>query len=169
VTRLERWLVGPLLLIALSSGCSSTPKTASPTHAQSRSGFGQSLSLTLTLGSALTAGDTSVKAQFALTNKGSSTFEGCFGPSWGVSVIEGGHNAGNAVSAEHPQCVEKLKLLAGQTIVWSKTVPINDLRAGTAKVTGWAKVIDPAACKQSVGCHEVSIASPLMTVPVGKK
>jgi hypothetical protein len=169
--RADRWLVAGVLVTIAAIGCTSGTKTVSepPASARPKSTFGQSLSLAVTLGSALTAGDTAVTVKFALTNKGSAVFEGCFGPSWGVSVIEGGHNSGHAVSAEYPRCEERLELLAGQTIVWSKTVPLNDLRAGTAKVTGWVKVVDPAACDQRVGCHEVSIPSPLMTVPVGRK
>jgi hypothetical protein len=123
----------------------------------------------MSLGSALAEGDTSVTAKFALTNNGSAVFEGCFGPSWGVSVIEGGHDAGHVARVEHPSCVERLTLLPGQTIVWSKTVPLTTLRAGTAKVTGWVKVVDPAACDPRYGCHETSVASPLMTMAVGKR
>jgi hypothetical protein len=160
------------VLVAMASvGCTSGTQTVSQTPAGTRpkSSFGQNLSLGVTLGSALTAGDTAMTAKFALTNNGSTVFEGCFGPSWGVSVIVAGHNSGNAVSADYPRCDEKLKLLANQTIVWSKAVPLNNLRAGTAKVTGWVKLVDPAACDQRTGCREVSIASPLMTLEVGPK
>ena len=108
-----------------------------------------------------------VTAKFTLRNNGAKSFEGCFGPSWGVSVIEGGHDAGLLVRVEHPSCDERFTLLPGQEIVWSKKVPLNKLRAGTAKVTGWVKVVDPAACDPSSGCHEVSVASPMMTVAVG--
>ena len=59
-------------------------------------GFGQSLSLAMSLGSALAVGDTSVTAKFTLTNNGSAAVDGCFGPSWGVSVIVGGHDAGHS-------------------------------------------------------------------------
>ena len=115
------------------------------------------------------AGDTAATANFALTNTGSAIFDGCFGQSWGLSVIVAGHYAGYDVSADHPRCDEKLTLLAGQTIVWSKKVPLNDLREGTAKVTGWVKVIDPATCAQPKGCREVSVPSPLMTLTVGAR
>ncbi len=121
----------------------------------------------MSLGSALAAGDTSVTAKFALTNNGPAAFEGCFGPSWGVSVIVEGHDAGHLVRVEHPSCVEKLTLLSGQRIVWSKTVPLSHLRSGTAKVTGWVKVVDPAACDPHSGCRETSIATPLMATTVG--
>jgi hypothetical protein len=124
----------------------------------------------MSLGSAPAAGDTSVTAKFALTNNGSAVFEGCFGPSWGVAVVVGGHDAGYLVSVDHPGCVEKLTLLPGQKIVWSKAVPLSKLRAGTAKVTGWAKVIDPAACDvRGGGCHEVSVPTQLMTVAIGER
>jgi hypothetical protein len=106
-------------------------------------------------------------AKFALTNNGSAVFEGCFGPSWGVSVIVGGHDAGHLVSVDHPSCAERVTLLPRQTILWSKSVPLSNLRAGTAKVTAWVKVVDPAACDPRYGCHEVSVATPSMTVAVG--
>jgi hypothetical protein len=115
------------------------------------------------------AGDAAVTANFALTNTGSAVFDGCFGQSWGVSVIVGGHYAGYDVSVDHPRCDEKLTLLAGQTIVWSKKVPLNELREGTAKVSAWVKVIDPATCARPTGCREVSVASPLMTLAVGAR
>ena len=127
----------------------------------------QSLSLAMSLGGALKAGETSATAEFALTNNGSASFDGCFGPSWGVSVIvEGVHDAGYLVHVDHPSCEEKFALLPGQKIVWSKKVPLNNLRAGTAKVTGWVKLVDPA-CDQFHACHETSVASPLTTVAVG--
>jgi hypothetical protein len=123
----------------------------------------------MSLGSALRAGDRAVTANFALKNEGSSTFDGCFGPSWGVSVITGGHDAGQIVRSDHPSCDERLTLLPGQTIVWSKKVPLSNLRSGAAKVTGWVKVLDPAACGPRTGCREISIPSPSTTVSVGEK
>ena len=123
----------------------------------------------MSLGNAPAAGDTSVTATFTLTNNGSADFEGCFGPSWGVSVIVDGHDAGQLVRAEHPTCDERFKLLPRQTIVWSKKVPLSNLRAGTAKVTGWVKIVDPAACDPRYGCRESSVASPLMTMAIGKR
>ena len=158
------------MAFALAS-CSSGTHAAAPTPATARppSSFGRGLSLAVSLGSALRAGDTAVTANFALTNEGSAVFDGCFGQSWGLSVIVGGHYAGYDVGVDHPRCDEKLTLLAGQTIVWSKKVPLNELREGTAKVTGWVKVIDPATCAQRSGCREVSVASPLMTLPVGAR
>jgi hypothetical protein len=160
-----------MLVVMAAVGCSSTPQTvaATPAAAKPKSSFGQGLSLAMSFGSALAAGDTSVTAKFALTNDGSAAFEGCFGPSWGVSVIVNGHNAGHLVRADYPSCDERFKLVPRQTIVWSKAVPLTHLRAGTAKVTGWVKVVDPASCDPRYGCHEVSVASPLMTVAVGAK
>src|SRR5262245_14403586 len=156
----RKWLCVSVLLAIAAVGCTSATKTVpqTPVAARPNARFGQDLSLGVTLGSALAAGNTAVTAKFALTNNGSAVFEGCFGPSWGVSVIVGGHNAGYMVGSDHPSCVERLTLLPRQTIVWSKTVPLNNLRPGTAKVTGWVKVVDPAAC-QRYGCHEVSVAS----------
>ena len=163
--------LGLALVAFAAAGCSSTapPASAPPAAAKPKSSFGQSLSLAMTLPGALTARDASMTARFALTNKGTATFEGCFGPSWGVSVIAGGHDAGQIVRAEHPNCVEKLTLLPNQTIVWSKTVSLSSPRAGTAKVTGWVKVVDPASCNPRYGCHEVSVATPLMTVSIGER
>ena len=124
----------------------------------------------MSLGGGLAAGDTSVTAAFALTNNGSSTFEGCFGPAWGVSVIvEGGHDAGYLVRAERPTCEEKLTLLPRQKIAWSKKVPLSDLRAGTAKVTGWVKLVDPATCDPHYGCRDTSVASGVMTLAIGQR
>ena len=164
--RSRNWLGGLLLVTIGAAGCTS-PTSAAPEVAPAKSSFGQSLSLAMSLGSALTVGDTSVTAKFTLTNNGSAALDGCFGPSWGVSVIAGGHDAGHIVRVEHPSCVERFALLPRQTIVWTKKVPLSDLRGGTAKVTGWVKVVDPAKCDPSYGCHEVSVASPMMTVAVG--
>jgi hypothetical protein len=147
-------------------GCTAAAPPAAPPP---QSSFGNGLSLALSLGDALEAGDTSVTAEFALTNNGSAAFDGCFGPAWGVSVIVDGHNAGHVVRADHPKCEERLTLLPRQTIVWSKKVPLSNLRAGPAKVTGWVRVVDPAACDPQRGCRDVSIASKLMTVAVGKR
>jgi len=160
---------GVTLVASLVVGCTapSPAAPATPQKARPKSSFGQSLSLAMSLAGALAVGDRSATAQFALTNNAATTFEGCFGPSWGVSVIAGGHDAGHLVRAEHPTCVERLTLLPRQKIVWSKKVPLNDLRGGTAKVTGWVKVLDPTACDERYGCHEVSIATPLMTMPIG--
>ena len=166
----RKWLGGLALCAVAAAGCTSaTPApSATPAAARPRSSFGQSLSLAMSLGTAPAAGDTSVKANFTLTNNGSATFDGCFGPAWGVSVIgEGGHDAGHLVRAEQPGCEEKFTLLPGQKIAWSKKVPLNNLRPGTAKVTGWVKLVDPAACDQARGCHETSVASPLTTIAVG--
>jgi hypothetical protein len=161
---LRRWLGGIVLGAIAAVGCTS----ATPAVAPPRSSFGQSLSLSMSLGSALVVGDTSVKADFTLRNNGSTVFDGCFGPSWGVSVIVGGeHDAGHLVRVDHPSCDERFTLLPGQTIAWSKKVPLNNLRAGTAKVTGWVKVVDPAACDQARGCHEESVASQVMTIAIG--
>jgi hypothetical protein len=160
------------LIAAVGWGCTSASQPGSatpPAAARPKSSFGQSLSLAVSLGRALSVGNTSVPARFALTNKGSATFEGCFGPSWGVSLIVGGHDAGHLVRVEHPRCDEKLTLLAGQTIVWSKTVPLGTLRSGTAKVTGWVKLVDPSACDPRYGCREASVASPVTTVAVGER
>jgi hypothetical protein len=167
----RKWFGGLVLVVIAAMGCTSaTPAvSAKPAVARPRSSFGQSLSLSMSLGSALAVGDTSVTAKFTLTNNGSAVFEGCFGPSWGVSVIVGGHNAGHTVRVEYPNCDERLSLLPGQKIVWSKTVPLRTLRAGMAKVTGGVKVVDPAACDQRYGCHEVSVASQLMTIAIGEK
>jgi hypothetical protein len=150
-------------------GCASaTPAASTPSApARPKSSFARNLSLGVTLGRALTEGDTAVTAKFSLTNNGSSTFDGCFGPSWGVSVIVGGHDAGHVISGARPGCDERFTLLPRQSIVWSRAVPLSDLRAGTANVTAWVKVVDPAVCDRGSGCHEVSVASPSMTVAVG--
>ena len=161
----RKWLGGLLLAALASAGCrSSTPAAVPP-----RSSLGQSLSLAMSFGGGLKAGDASAMAEFALTNKGSASFDGCFGPSWGVSVIlEGVHDAGHIVRADHPSCDERFALLPGQTIVWSKKVPLNDLRAGSAKVTGWVRLVDPA-CDPYHDCHETSVASSPMTVAIGER
>ena len=171
---MQRWLGGLALVMIAGAGCSSAAPAASTTPTQTaarpKSSFGQALSLAMSMGSPLSARQTSVAAKFALTNNGSAAFDGCFGPSWGVSVIVlGGHDAGHIARAEHPTCNERFQLLPRQTIVWSKTVPLAGLHAGTAKVTGWVKVVDPAACDQRYGCREVSVASPLMTVAIGER
>ena len=154
------------MLAAISAvGCASA-KTAAE---QPRPRVGQNLNLAVSLKSALMVGDTSVTAEFSLVNNGPAAFDGCFGPSWGISVIvEGGRDAGHLVRADHPSCVEKFTLLPAQKIVWSKKVPLETPSAGTAKVTGWVKIVDPA-CDQYRGCHETSIASPLMTISVGQR
>ncbi len=124
----------------------------------------------MSLGNGLAAGSTSVTAAFALTNNGPAAFDGCFSPSWGVSVIVGGaYDAGHFVRVSHPSCDEKFTVLPGQKIVWSKKVPLADLRSGVAKVTGWVKLVDPATCDPSRGCHETSIASPPVTVAIGER
>jgi len=159
------WLSAVVLAGVTAVGCSSAKPAAEPP----RPTIGQSLSLAVALKSALTVGDATVTADFSLTNNGAAAFDGCFGPSWGTSVIvEGGRDAGHLVRADHPSCVEKFKLLPAQKIVWSKKVPLGTLSAGTAKVTGWVKLVDPA-CDQYRGCHETSIASPLMMVSVGQR
>ena len=168
----RKWL-GALALGAIAAaGCSSAaPATPTPaTTTAARPKFGQNLSLAVSLGRGLAAGDTSVTAAFTLTNNGSSTFDGCFGPAWGVSVIvEGGHDAGHLVRRERPTCEEKLTLLPGQKITWSKKVPLSDLGAGTAKVTGWVKLVDPATCDPHFGCRDTSVASRVMTVAIGER
>jgi hypothetical protein len=167
----RKWFGGLALVAIAAVGCTSaTPAvSATPEVARPRSSFAQNLSLAMSLGSALAVGDTSVTAKFTLTNKGSAVFEGCFGPSWGVSVIVGGLDAGHLVSADYPSCDERFTLLPGQEIVWSKRVPLSTLRAGMAKVTGWVKVVDPAACDQRYGCHEASVASQLMKIAIGER
>ena len=168
---LRKWLGGLVLGAIAALGCTSANPavSATPAVARPRSSFGQSLSLAMSLGS-VAVGDTSVKADFSLTNNGSTVFDGCFGPSWGVSVIVGGeHDAGHLVRVEHPSCDERFTLLPGQKIAWSKKVPLGNLRAGTAKVTGWVKVVDPASCDQRYGCHEASVASRLMTIAIGER
>jgi hypothetical protein len=160
-------LLGAIVVVGTIAGtsCASAPSAA---PAAARPSFGQSLSLAVSLGTALAAGDTSVKADFTLTNNGSATFDGCFGPAWGVSMIgEGGHDAGHLVRAGHPGCDERFTLLPGQKIAWSKKVPLDDLRPGITKVTGWVKLVDPAACDQARGCRETSVASRLMTMAIG--
>ena len=104
----------------------------------------------MVLGSALTARATSVTAEFTLTNNGSTAFDGCFGPSWGVSVIVGGADApGPLVRAEHPSCAESPTLLPGQQIVWSKKVPLSNLSARHGESHRLGEVVDPAACDPS--------------------
>ncbi|HTR04439.1 MAG TPA: hypothetical protein VMN82_14705 [Thermoanaerobaculia bacterium] len=164
-----RWLASLALVIPAIAACSSATPAASAQPARPKSTFGQNLSLGVTLGRALTEGDPSATAKFALTNNGSTAFGGCFGPSWGVSVIVGEHDAGYVTSSARPQCTDRFTLAPGQTIVWSKPVPLSSLRAGTARVTAWVKVIDPVACDQRQDCHEVSVASPTMTVAVGAR
>jgi hypothetical protein len=163
----RRWLGGLVLAATAAVGCSSA--AAAPPVKQSRQSFGNSLSLAISLESALAVGDKSVMAKFALTNNGPEAFNGCFGPAWGLSVIVGGHNAGHAVRADYPSCEEKLTLLPHQTIVWSKRVPFSDLRAGLAKVTGWVRIVDPTACDPHYGCRDVSVASKSMSVPIGER
>lgn len=161
-----------MLCAIAAAGCTSATPAASatPSVARPRSSFGQSLSLAMSAGRAVAVGDASMTAAFTLTNNGSAVFDGCFGPSWGVSVIvEGGHDAGYLVRVEHPSCDERFTLLPGQKIAWSKKVPLSNLRAGTAKVTGWVRVVDPAACDQSYGCRDASVASRLMTMAIGER
>jgi hypothetical protein len=163
--RLLRQGLGGIVLAALvASACATQTRSGA---ARPASDFARSLSLSMAWGRALSAGDTSAKADFTLTNTGSAAFDGCFGPSWGVSVIVGDHDAGYSVRADHPRCDEKVALLPGQKIVWSKTVPLSGLHEGTAKVTGWVKVVDPMACQQPADCHETSVATSPMTVAVG--
>jgi hypothetical protein len=164
----RKWLAG--LVLATIAVCGCTSATAStPEVAPPKSNFGDSLSLAISLGTALAAGDKSVTADFRLTNDGSAVFEGCFGQAWGVSVIVDGHDAGHIVRADYPKCEEKLTLLPRQTIVWSKKVPLTNLRAGLAKVTGWVRIVDPAACDPRRGCRDVSVASRLMTIAVPER
>ncbi len=161
------WL-GGLVLGAI--GALSCRSAAAPAVPRPGSSFGQGLSLAMSLERGLAAGDASVTAAFALTNDGSARFDGCFSPSWGVSVIVGGaYDAGHFVRAAHPSCDEKFAILPGQKIVWSRKVPLTDLRSGTAKVTGWVKIVDPAACDPRVVCRETSIATPVMTVAIGER
>ena len=168
-TRMRKWLGGLLLVLAAAARCSSAA-SAAPAAARPGSSFGHNLSLAMSMGNLPAVGDTSVTATFALTNNGSTTFDGCFGPSWGVSVIvAGGHDAGYLVRTDHPKCDERFTLLPGQKISWSKKVPLSNLRGGTAKVTGWVKLVDPAACDQSHGCHETSVASKPMTMTIGER
>jgi hypothetical protein len=169
--RNRSWLAGLVLGAIAAAGCSSASPavSATPANARPKSTFAQSLSLAMSFGGALAAGKTSVTAQFALTNNGSAAFDGCFGPSWGVSVIGGGVDAGHIVRVEHPSCVEKFTLVPGQKITWSKKVPLENLHAGTAKVTGWVKLVDPAACDPHTSCHEASVATPLMSVAIGDR
>jgi hypothetical protein len=155
-------------IAALGCGSSAPAAPAAASAARPKSGFAQNLSLALSLGTSLAAGDTSVKADFTLTNNGTATFDGCFGPAWGVSMIgEGGHDAGHLVRAEHPGCDERFALLPGQKIAWSKKVPLNDLRVGMTRITGWVKLVDPASCDPARGCRETSVASRLMTMAIG--
>jgi hypothetical protein len=165
----RKWLGALLLVVVAAPRCGSAAPAAS-TAAAPRSSFGHNLSLAMSMSNVPAVGDTSVTAMFTLTNNGSATFDGCFGPSWGVSVVvEGGHDAGHLVRTDHPKCDERFRLLPGQKITWSKKVPLSNLRGGTAKVTGWVKLVDPAACDQSHGCHETSIASALMTMAIGER
>lgn len=168
--RRAKWLGAFALGALAAAGCSSAAPAASapPATTPARPGFARNLSLAVSLGTALAAGDTSVKADFILTNDGATTFDGCFGPAWGVSMIgERGHDAGHIVRAEHPGCEEKFSLLPGQKITWSKKVPLDDLRPGMTKVTAWVKLVDPAACDPARGCRETSVASRLMTMAIG--
>ena len=163
-------LAGLVLAAIAAAACTSaTPAaTSAPAAARSKSSYGQNLSLSMTLGNALAAGSTSVKADFALTNNGQEAFDGCFGSAWGVSVIDGSeHDAGHVVRVDRPSCVERFTLLPGQKISWSKKVPLGNLHAGTAKVTGWVKLVDPSTCDQAQRCRETSVASKLMTIAVG--
>lgn len=124
----------------------------------------------MSLSHALAVGDTSVTATFTLTNGGAQTFDGCFGPSWGVSVIvEGEHDAGHFERANRPACTKKFSLAPGEATGWSRAIPLGPLRAGTAKVTGWVKVVNPMVCDQYYGCRESSVATPLMTVAIGSR
>jgi hypothetical protein len=158
--------IGAIALV-VAACTSTTPASSAP---QPKSTFGDSLSLAVSLGSPLAAGDQSVTAKFALRNDGSASFDGCFGPAWGLSVIVAdGHDAGHLVRADYPRCEEKLTLLPRQEIVWSKKVPLTKLRAGPAKVTGWVRIVDPATCKPQSGCRDVSVASRLMTVSVAER
>jgi hypothetical protein len=164
----RKWL-GVLVLGAIAAaGCSSAPAPA-PAVEKPRSSFADNLALTMSFGSPLVAGDKSVTASFALTNNGSAVFDGCFGPGWGVSIIVGENDAGHLVRVERPSCDEKLSLLPGQRIVWSRKVPLHNLRAGTAKVTGWVRVVNPATCNPSTGCRDASVATPLTTIAVGAR
>jgi len=162
-----KWLGGLVLAATAAVRCSSA--AAAPTSVPSRPSFGDGLSLAISFESALAVGNKSVMAKFALTNNGSAVFEGCFGPAWGLSVIVDGHNAGHSVGADYPSCEEKLTLLPRQTIVWSKKVPLSNLHAGVAKVTGWVRVVDPNRCDPRYGCRDVSVASKLMSVPIGER
>jgi hypothetical protein len=166
------WL-GALVLGAIAAvACTSAAPAVSPASAAARprSSFGQSLSLAMTLRSAVAVGDRSVTADFALTNNGAANFDGCFGPSWGVSMIVGAeHDAGYLVRVDHPSCDERFSLLPGQKISWSKKVPLTSLRAGVAKVTAWVRIVDPAACDPSRGCRDTSVATPLMTLAIGER
>src|SRR5579862_3032674 len=94
--RLLMRLGGGALVSVASLFCASGAQTAAATPAAARPGASaaQNLSLAVTLGGALRAGDTAMTVKFALTNTGPAVFDGCFGQSWGVSVIVGGHNAG---------------------------------------------------------------------------
>lgn len=156
-----------------AAGCSSSPSTASPptpSGSPTKPSFGSSLSLAVSLENAVTVGDKSLTAKFALTNNGAATFDGCFGPAWGFSlIVADGHEAGHLVRADYPKCEEKVSLLPRQTIVWSKQVPLGKLHAGSAKLTGWVRIVNPAACDPSRGCRDVSIASKLQTVTVGTR
>ena len=120
----------------------------------------------MSFGRAVAVRDTSVTAEFTLTNNGAAAFDGCFAPSWGVSMIVGSHDSGYYVRVDRPKCEEKLALSPGQKITWSRKVPLSDLRAGTAKVTGWVKVVDPA-CDEHHKCQQTSVATPVMTVAIG--
>jgi hypothetical protein len=163
---LRRWLGAFALSAAAALGCSA----AAPPAKAPAPRFGGSLSLAMSLNHALAVGDKSVTASFTLTNGGSQSFDGCFGPSWGVSVIvEGDHDAGHYERADRPTCDKRFTLAPGETLGWSKAVPLGPLRAGTAKVTGWVKVVNPAVCDKYYGCRESSVATAPMTVAVGSR
>jgi hypothetical protein len=124
----------------------------------------------MSLEHSLAVGDTSVTADFTLTNQGSAEFDGCFGPEWGVNVIlESGQDAGHLELIDHPSCDRRFTLSPGQKIEWAKTVPLTNLRTGRAKVNGWLKVVDPKACDRTYGCYDASVASQLMIITIGER
>ena len=173
----RKWLGGVVLVALAAARCGSSSSTPSTTAAQpapgasrARADFGSHLGLAVSLQNAPAVGDKSATVNFALTNNGSGAFDGCFGQAWGVSLIVAeGHDAGHIVRADYPKCEEKVSLLPLQTIVWSKKVPLGRLSAGPAKLTGWVRIVDPAACDPSRGCRDVSIASTLQKITIGAR
>lgn len=100
-----------------------------------------------------------VDAHYVLRNDGDQLVEACLSQRKGYNLINSVAPHGLGYVVDHPGCVHRFVLDAGEILEWTDEVEImQQVGVGPLSVDAWVEIVDPMSCDR-YGCDSVHISS----------
>ena len=74
-------------------------------------------------------------------------------------ILQSGKDVGPKEIVDHPSCVTPFRVAPGDRFEWMREGAVGPLEKGLAKVSIWAKIVDPTGCDRKHGCYDFSLTT----------